>query len=787
MKDKLLDIFTEDTVLFFGAGISFYSGIPLVYGSQENQGIIDSILKALDLPQNEINIIMNSNIPFESYIQNLKMGSNILPLLDIFNIDKPNHTHKFMANCAKEEKVKIFVTTNFDCLLEKELNALNIKYQVFTNEKEFLSINWDSDTIKVIKLHGSIKNKNELSVTIEKVANKDNLNGFQQIIEYIFHNGEHKNVLILGYSCSDVFDITPAILKNTNNLPTIFFIQHDNTNSNIYEDVSISNNKNPFKNHIGYRYNLNTDQLLNDISLKQFNYELKIISNNSNNWKNIIYEWNEKVYSSHAIISKIFIDISEFYLAESYLDEAIKYSSDDENLLTFYINLIPALTSIGKYKKANLLAIKAIEMSKNNQNMHTVAMVYLNFAELKFHLDDYNTSLELLLQAEKFISKAKVNEYKNSNSLSSRILAMIGECYVSLGEFSKAQSYLSQAEILSISSGEVYSKSIIYRSFAKIYENNGDFYKSIDYVKKSISFSQKLSHKHFEAASWIELGNYYRKIRDFDNSINANSKALDIANILNLKKLSAIAKGNLGLDYMEIEKFNEAKDSLKYAIDNTDGLLSVTYKINYGMLNNKNNEFVNAISILKNAIEILEQENNYKYKNELRRAYVNLTNSYLKIGELINAKNSAKKSLDLAIELNNLDGEMRARVNLGLALSELNNISDGVNEIQSAYQIACEYYGQDDFTTKHIFNLLNSYKLPSEYAYYIEPCQLCLSRGDFHSCGWCTDTDSSAGNGKVKLPKEDWGYPYHQKAHPDRKYYTSDNVHIPEMNGKNTV
>jgi len=68
--------------------------------------------------------------------------------------------------------------------------------------------------------------------------------------------------------------------------------------------------------------------------------------------------------------------------------------------------------------------------------------------------------------------------------------------------------------------------------------------------------------------------------------------------------------------------------------------------------------------------------------------------------------------------------------------------------------------------------------------YYIEDCQLCLFRGQFHSCGWCNDIDSSTGDGQVQLSLEDCGYPFHNRPHESRKYFNEMDEHIPELDGK---
>jgi tetratricopeptide (TPR) repeat protein len=283
---------------------------------------------------------------------------------------------------------------------------------------------------------------------------------------------------------------------------------------------------------------------------------------------------------------------------------------------------------------------------------------------------------------------------------------------VCVGNFEDAEKYLEEANKLASSSGEIYSKIIIYRSFAKIYDHKGNFKRSIEYINQSINLSHELGFTHFEASSYIERGNYYQKQgENFELAIESNLKAIQLAQKLNLVKIEAVATGNMGVCYIEIGEIEKAQKALKYAIDNLDGLLAITYKINYGVLSNNQEDFISAKYILNNVIEIIEKEGDNSYNNELRRAYLNLSNSLLRSDELENAKNAAEKSKIIAIKLNNKDGEMRACVNLGIALSETNNLYKGISELRNAYDIACEYYGKNSSFSKHMYNLIDNYMI----------------------------------------------------------------------------
>ena len=80
----------------------------------------------------------------------------------------------------------------------------------------------------------------------------------------------------------------------------------------------------------------------------------------------------------------------------------------------------------------------------------------------------------------------------------------------------------------------------------------------------------------------------------------------------------------------------------------------------------------------------------------------------------------------------------------------------------------------------------------SIYDYYIEPCQLCISRnGDsYDSCEWCQGTDTHYKKSDDTYAG-DWisilyggnGYLFHELPHPTRQYY-KDNKVIEFSDGK---
>ena len=77
--DKIVEVLkNKKSTVFCGAGISLNSGLPLA------NNILSEILTKLEIPLNEIDTILNSNMPFEYFIETIKQETDIDALLQIF-------------------------------------------------------------------------------------------------------------------------------------------------------------------------------------------------------------------------------------------------------------------------------------------------------------------------------------------------------------------------------------------------------------------------------------------------------------------------------------------------------------------------------------------------------------------------------------------------------------------------------------------------------------------------------------------------------------------------------
>jgi hypothetical protein len=139
--------------VFCGAGISVNSGLPDALSLQRQ------ILSQLGLLASDATAFLESGLPFESFMATLAGETDAAALFDIFALGEPNRNHRFIAACAKVGLIRTVCTTNFDLLLEQAFRLAGVSYDVFHTDAGLSTIDWASDRIRLIKLHGSIDNR----------------------------------------------------------------------------------------------------------------------------------------------------------------------------------------------------------------------------------------------------------------------------------------------------------------------------------------------------------------------------------------------------------------------------------------------------------------------------------------------------------------------------------------------------------------------------------------------------------------------------------------------------
>lgn len=268
-KELVADITRKEIAVFVGAGLSLiYPTCFPTWGNYRNlilESLIDSIGTEVPLEMGIDNLYsFLLRIPFKPEVmleQLAREDMNSLPnVLDILENGTPNVLHKIMARCAKTGFIRVFMTTNFDTMLEEAFDAEGVDYETLISENDFSEFSREglayfkkreptqrNSSLKlppiakladsaskrvrqvdqdfrdcsrssgkhrfenkavVIKLHGSIADKRSIQMTLSQTSTylKE-----VKIYSLRFIMSQY-NVLFLGYSGNDN-DIAPEIAK----------------------------------------------------------------------------------------------------------------------------------------------------------------------------------------------------------------------------------------------------------------------------------------------------------------------------------------------------------------------------------------------------------------------------------------------------------------------------------------------------------------------------------------------------------------------------------------------
>ncbi len=536
MLDKLSDIIhTNNKYAFFvGAGISKNSGLPLA-GELMNY-IINSLTKGLEVDEEDIKQINVSTIQFELFIQTL-FEYNVSPkMYDFFKNGYPNNNHKFIAKMCKSGYAKTILTTNFDMLIEKALDDEGVKYKVYYSDEHFENIDFDENSVKLIKIHGSIENEESLITLMHQVLDNNAREIRRPLIEHVFKNGNHDAVLIVGYSNSDKFDIIEVIENIENSDIKVYYVNHTNDDNIYIENMNWIIGKwhdNPYKKFKGNIINGKTDGIVKEFWTNLLDDDYITGSNyNDINWKEYIDKYIGKLnkWEKYTILGAIFNNIRYYGLSKKYFEKAIScsneknYSEYSRSLVNTSAAMLEELNLKYDKKKGNDIKNKlndALEIFKDNNDIVGECIVYLNLGKLnritgdnikklKIKRREYRKSLKHYEKCDKKLQIIEHN-YKNNftkkwiinfrRNLTMNKLVILGklkdlttnnEDYET--KFNALYTTLSSDKELINANFYGIDAIYLYINFAKYEYERQHYEKSFKYVKKALNLIEKMEN-----------------------------------------------------------------------------------------------------------------------------------------------------------------------------------------------------------------------------------------------------------------------------------------------------
>lgn len=571
MKEILSEISTtikkRSTAIFCGAGLSYHSGMPLV------SDLIKKILAVLEIGEEDASIILNSNIPFEFFIETIRNEVNVDEILNIFSSGEPNTNHELIAELAKSGLIKNIVTTNFDLLIETALVNKGLQrgthFEVFATEEEFGKVDWSDNCIKIIKIHGCVSNKSEMAITLKAVASRAICVNKNDIIRNFFSKHVNPNVIVIGYSCSDLFDISPEIELIEQNSSEIFFVEHlSNANGVEAEDIALKQIKNPFKSFNGKRISIDTDQFVKTIwnNLISEYYQFKSCKTS---WIINVSEWMLQSIKSdtegvkHHISARLYYNIGEFEYAVKYFERGIFFASKIGNQITFYSelgNLGMAFNAVGRYQEAKKCLEESVTACHDFGNMQgeisqlqSLGNVYRNLGEFDSALRVYKTAVLLAEKEELF-------------GLSTS-LGNMASIYTQLEQPDEALECLEKGLKIALRIGNKQSEGSMLCSIGIAHFQKGDYEKAILFIQDSINTTRLIGDRQGECMALLNLSNVNLQIEEFDKCIENAMASLQIAESIVSRQGAGGATYNIGSSYYFKGESKTAIPYLRKAIE----------------------------------------------------------------------------------------------------------------------------------------------------------------------------------------------------------------------------
>ncbi|MHA2250475.1 MAG: tetratricopeptide repeat protein [Candidatus Kariarchaeaceae archaeon] len=644
----------ETYTVLAGAGVSIDapSNIPSAIS------IVHSLIE-LCAPSQEIKQLKRmENLRYEWFVSSLQENiDQYLRFMDYFELmEHPNIIHYFLGQMILHRNYVI--TTNFDYQIENALISLlkkseKIKIIPIATKKDFeYSSNPDSLIAKrfypVFKIHGSKQNIITKENTIESLITTKRALGRNKLPGDVFALEPYKQVvfdtlmkdrtlIVLGYSGSDDFDISP-VLKDLTDLKSIIWIDHsmDSQMMDIrkVEKSDLDSN---------WRNLSKIDKLLVELR-SDVDFEVYKVQVNSS-------EFIQKIWS--------------LILQDIPLPEINDQPTDIINFRDWVGSHYQNIPNIAKYRFAYSIYS---ELQENSFAKETVT-VALGLDEVmnntqyqcKFTGDlaatsiidkEYETALSLHLQALELADKIKDPEEQVRN------LASIGIIYQSTGKFDLALNNLEKGIKIAKKNKIKIGHGNLLRTLGSIYFAQKDHKKAIKSYKNSIKIYEKIGEIVPRIYNYNDIGVCYEQLEKRGKAYDNYKKAIEIAEQVKIFHAmilynTAIVASNHFKDY------DAAAEYLKKALKEIDyfkrhykerpiiASMPLLYYLAIVYLNTHAND--TALNYFQQALE-------YKQIFEEPMLMIDqfnvLANIYWKMGEVYHGQNNLEKAEECVHEHN---------------------------------------------------------------------------------------------------------------------------------------
>jgi tetratricopeptide (TPR) repeat protein len=560
------------------------------------------------------------NLRYEKVIETVQHSfDSKLSIMDYFDLIKyPNIIHLFLATVIL--KGKSVITTNFDFLIEHALKTILPEPQhgritpVITRD-DFLTIGEKKKENRLLlyKIHGSTKNfitgadtSGSLVTTITALGkNRDSgqtfgLESFKQPAISGLLDGHV--VIVMGYSGSDDFDITPA-LRAAPGIRGLIWIEHANVEqaevSMLSREPTAGGTRHPIWNMLpaAAKFNVilikaNTGKLVREALIPLFARDLA--------------EKIEQIQQQLLDASKqAKIPTFNAWLYDRYEDPLPAHAMHFASLLYYDTGNVEQAWNQCRagLHAARMDAGNASLSEKKRDSLKKLEGWFLNQAGIicvkkelyADALDTYKNCFEA--------AKAKGDLADQSSALNNQanVLSMIGE-------WDQAKDVLKAALQIDLQQGEIKASGVVLANLGDACKRSGDFEGAIKYMQEALTVAVKEGDLNGKAIRLNNLGALYSEIDRFDDAMKAYEEALSIAKALGDVVNTSICEKNIASfkeflkDKPEIRKFNQ--EAARFMVQNKVLVARATFLYQKGKKFFDFGPVPNGVPLLGEAAEI---------------------------------------------------------------------------------------------------------------------------------------------------------------------------------------
>jgi len=584
-----------------GSGVSVDPPSSLLTGYQFTKAILENIIpkqhksSILRLVEFERENMRNPGdfLRFEQLMEYLIEYDPELHVLDYFaDSTIPNLNHLFLALMILQNHV--VMTTNFDNLIEHALHSLNIsKQQIFPI---IFKEDWESYEEKkekffmIFKLHGSIidvrsqkRCLESLKATIKQISSGEGqLFQLEAIIRNVLEkNLQENDLIVLGYSGLDDFDILPT-LWNITSKKRLIWILHDSKVDLMDAKIEIV-----IKHENAQDITPSVLKDRNAQNLLKFLLQGKRIASN---------------------VFRITVNTKKLiqYLWKKYLVE------DFSPLVQTKIDTQPL----------NLkLTLRLLESEK----WALSGKIYHDRHLLKDSQGAYNKAIQLA-------------ETENKPKTKADCLTMLGWIFYRMYQIEESLTYFRNANEIYKSLRDFRGQIITLNSMGMSIQRGKEYDKSLEFFDMALQLSIQVNDLQWKARTLNNIGNVYGNKREYSKALNYYTQAHDINKQLGDIQALATNLLNIADIYIIQRSFSNAKKNCDRSLKISEKIGDLPKKVNcltrIARIHELQRNFSDSISYYEEALPLTDHLNAFAFKFQI--LYI-LGNTYMQDGDLSKA------------------------------------------------------------------------------------------------------------------------------------------------------